>query len=234
MDYRIPYHWILHQLPITGVWPLDHQVYTTRAVKLTMASNPAVVLEVGCGDGYNCGLLARQGVRTVGFDLNSHAIRHAQALVPTGVFHQIDITQHPADELSMDDPYNAVLAVEVIEHIKPRKLPELVAKIGDLSTRFVLTTPSANIPATNPNHYKHYTQQEIDDLLTSAGFRIVSREGYGSIMAEKRFLRWRKVFDSRFLQLKPALRWLEKYYLKRATKSGMPDCRGYIFSAEKS
>ena len=72
------------------------------------------ILDIGCGGGLVCEPLARLGAKVTGADADAQAIEVARTHAESG---GLDITylNKPAEEI--DDQFDAVLALEIIEHV---------------------------------------------------------------------------------------------------------------------
>ena len=55
--YHLPDHWILEVKEAGEYFTKMHAAYVQRVVELVKESGARSVLEVGCGDGWNCGKL---------------------------------------------------------------------------------------------------------------------------------------------------------------------------------
>jgi len=97
------------------------------------------VLDVGCGDGYMCHVLASAGIQNVvGLDSANSRLRYAKATFPDGRFLQGDVFQLPFQ----DNSFDLVTAVEVLEHLeRPRGA---LAELKRVSRRYVLLTVPFN------------------------------------------------------------------------------------------
>jgi 2-polyprenyl-3-methyl-5-hydroxy-6-metoxy-1,4-benzoquinol methylase len=76
-NYRLPDHWILHEHKPDDIFTLLHSAYVRRAIDIIKASGAKTVLEVGCGDGWNCGEMSKAGLDVVGTDFIQNAITYA-------------------------------------------------------------------------------------------------------------------------------------------------------------
>lgn len=135
-----------------------------------------VVLDAGCGVGYGSTLLAL-GARSVhAIDISEDAVAYAKKYWAAA-----NIT-HAVEDLCFfsvtDQPrYDAIVAFEVIEHlIEPRLFLLRAFEALKAGGRIFLSVPNEKvIPHTvnlNPFHLKHYTPDEVHDLLSSCGFEV--------------------------------------------------------------
>jgi SAM-dependent methyltransferase len=122
--YDLPYHWFL---PRDSVWTRIHDAYVRRAVQLVTETKPRRVVEVGCGDGWNCHQLVKAGIAVTGVDWSKKGIALATILVPDGVFAVGDLTDSEF-RTRLSPPFDVALVVEVIEHIRPEECPTRFAQ----------------------------------------------------------------------------------------------------------
>lgn len=203
--YERPYHWFL---PRDSIWTRIHDAYVARAVQLVAESGARRVLEVGCGDGWNCQLLHVAGLDVTGVDWSARGIALARCLVPGAHFAVGDLRESGVRS-QLRPPFDAILMVEVIEHIPPSDSAAALRTLHDYLRPdgvIVLTTPSENWPNTNPRHFRHFTPESLESLVSEAGgYSILSMEGYGDVRITRRFSRLRPIVDNRFFRLKPVL-----------------------------
>ena len=233
--YLLPDHWIL-PLREPNLWTMDHEAYVRRAVELVVQSGALNVLEVGCGDGWNCGKLAEAGLQVVGIDWSANGIDHARRHVPSGRFLCCDITDAAFRDL-FPEPFDAIAFIEVIEHIPPIETTQALARIRAClkpSGKLILTTPSVNWPNNNSQHYRHFTADLLRAEIEKTGsLRVVSIEGYGDATVDRWFYGILRFFNNRYFAIKPIRDWAFKYYAQHYTRNTPLDrCRGLILVAE--
>jgi 2-polyprenyl-3-methyl-5-hydroxy-6-metoxy-1,4-benzoquinol methylase len=159
LQYEFPYHYIPH-FSRDGVplrvrhlrWGFEYLCYQTHIKALVESLGPKSVVEVGCGDGYLIGSLPAS-MRRMGVDLSEQAIRFARAFHP-------DVDFQAVDAASISARFDAVLAIEVMEHVPEfgisgfvRTLAELVGPGGVL----VVSVPSDVVPV-HAKHHRHYSE----------------------------------------------------------------------------
>ncbi len=230
--YHLPDHWILEVKEAGEYFTKMHAAYVQRVVELVKESGARSVLEVGCGDGWNCGKLVEAGVeKVVGIDWSRKGIAYASLLVPEARFFCGDIRD---DKFLREypHPFDAVIFVEVLEHIPPADcLAALrnITRVIKLGGRLVLTTPSTNFPNNNPQHYRHFDEATIRGLIAETGkLTIDSIEGYGDVVAEGRFYRLARWVDNRYYQIKPARKWLQRLCEPQWLHTPLTRCSGLI------
>jgi SAM-dependent methyltransferase len=199
--YFLPDHWIMHEHDPHGMNTTLHGYYVNRVIEIIKNSGAKTVLEVGCGDGWACGQMVKAGLEATGIDWSKRAIDYAKICVPDAKFLVGD-----AREAHFPERFDAVALIEVIEHIAP---DHCVTALRNISRHlkngaiFVLTTPSTNFKNANTQHYRHFTEAVLRDMISQVGgLSVVAIEGYGDAIAE--IAHWRKArwFNNRFYQIK--------------------------------
>lgn len=228
--YLLPDHWVAGN---TTIWNVLHEEYVRRVVEIVAGSGARRVLEVGCGDGWNCAKLVEAGLDVVGIDWSKNGIEHASRLVPKGTFYCGDVTD-PEFMSRFPERFDAVILVEVIEHIPPEDCVPLLQNISKLVKSgglFVLTTPSVNFPNDNPAHYRHFTPELLCDLVGQAGDLMVSSiEGYGDIPRERLHWRLARFVKNRIYTVHPIYDWLTERYRRHCRQRPLDRCHGLILT----
>ena len=213
--YRLPDHWILHDRQPDELFAKQHGAYVGRVVEVLKRSGVRTALEVGCGDGWNCARLVEAGIETVGIDWSPSAIAYASMLVQGARFFCGDV-RDPEFAARWPEPFDAALMIEVVEHIPPRDCVATlrnVARVIKPGGQLVLTTPSTNLTNKNEQHYRHFDEATLRQLIGEvSGLTIDSIEGYGDVPTEQRYYRWARWVDNRYYLIKPARRWLRRKY----------------------
>lgn len=236
-SYLLPDHWVISLRDNVGLWWLDHEAYVERVCDIVQERGAQTVLEVGCGDGWNCARLADRGLEVVGCDWSRNAIAHAARLVPKGRFYCGDVTD-PGFKRVFSEQFDAIVMVEVIEHIPPEACAGALANmLGFLREggTFVLTTPSVNQPNTNPQHYRHFDEATLRAEVTAVkAMEVVAVEGYGDARFEKAYHNVMRFFDNRLYRIKPLKRWLDDSYRRaHARQTPIERSRGLIMTSVK-
>ena len=235
-SYEFPDHWLLERTPF-DLFAVLHAAYVLRVVEIVRESGARTVLEAGCGDGWNCGKLAEAGLEVTGVEWSKNAVEHARRLVPRARFHCGDLLD-PAFRERFTEPYDAVILVEVLEHIPPADCVEALRKITSVlkpGGTFVLTTPSVNQPNQNPAHYRHFEEGTLREVIREAGsLEITAIEGYGDVPGEVAHWRMRRWIDNRFWTVKPLQKLLVDRYAARCSRTALSVCQGFIVTMRKS
>ena len=204
--YLLPDHWILHEREPDEMFTRLHGYYVNRVVEIIKQSGAKTVLEVGCGDGWACGQMVKAGLEVVGIDWSKNAIAYAAIRVPDARFLNADVRDIALAE-NFPDKFDAIALIEVIEHIPPDDcvfaLRNITEHLKDGAT-FVLTTPSTNFVNNNPQHYRHFTEGVLREIVSQVGgLTVVDVEGYGDVVAERALWRRARWIDNRFYRIKP-------------------------------
>ena len=236
-SYLLPDHWILPRTQKDSTFTVVHEVYVRRVVELIRQSGARTVLEAGCGDGWNCGKLVEVGLAVVGVDWSHNGIEHARRMVRGARFYCGDV-RDAGFRREFSDLFDAAIFVEVLEHIPPNDCIQAIRNIASLvkpGGLLVLTTPSVNTPNTNPQHYRHFDEPTLRELIAEAGeLSIEAIEGYGNVPLAARHWRIRRWFDNRYWTIKPARKWLVDRYAARCAGTPLDVCEGLILTMRKT
>lgn len=170
-QYTFPYHHIPHFLPDgTGTriqllgWGFEY-LCSQRDMKETVEGlNPKSVLEVGCGDGGMIGALDRSIPRRMGVDVCKEAIAFAKAFFS-------DVEFSAMDAAEVQETFDVVMAVEVLEHIPDHSVSRFLRILADRTKtggHVFLSVPSNNIPL-KEKHFRHYDEQRLRSELQASG-----------------------------------------------------------------
>lgn len=215
---------------------VHHDLYVQCAIDACKRCRGRRVIEVGCGDGWNCPLLIMAGFDVVGTDYNTEAIRWATELVPDARFFSSDLTsgQLPTD---LETGFDIVLAIEVIEHIAPPQCKQAMRQMRSLARNggsLVATVPSANMPNNNPEHFRHFTPQSLSDTIEE-GLQWKVREiyGCGELSFYHRFERFvRPLIENRLFHLRAIESLIFRHYLASARRTEASKCLNLVVIAD--
>lgn len=162
---------------------IRHPWETTRARMILRLLTPELagkaplrVLDVGCGDGYT--------------------LKHVKAAFPLSLIDGVDINldtsvkddlhQHGINAVrdirELKGPYNVILLLDVIEHIKEDApfLQQLVREHAGKGCFFMITVPAHPILSSSQEHFlrhfRRYRKQPFLQLISSTGLAI-ERDG---------------------------------------------------------
>jgi spore coat polysaccharide biosynthesis protein SpsF (cytidylyltransferase family) len=144
------------------------------------------LLDIACGDGYGCRILAGRVERVLGVDINAPLIAATQTANATA-----NISYEVADCLALALPDGAVTgitAMELIEHLPVDKVDNFVSEVRRVLVpggSFVCSTPQnshGDIPVV-PWHVKEYSVVELRAILERhfSSVKILSSKSGGRL-----------------------------------------------------
>ena len=168
-QYKFPYHYIPYfdsdsnanrlQLIDNG---FEYLCYVKHIISIIKSYDEQNILEVGCGDGRIINLLNRKDI--VGVDLSEKGITLAKAFNPESRFVL-------GDASDLNETFSIVFAVEVLEHIPEKIIPQFWKTLYDrckLNGKIIISVPSVNKEMIN-KHFRHYDLNLIKQEIESAG-----------------------------------------------------------------
>lgn len=162
--------------------------YRGRIIRRLLAVDPrragCKLVELGSGNGQFASEFcpAFPLVDFLGVDMSRHGVEHARRRVPGARFEVCDLQEPlPDDELHGFGATHAICS-EVLEHVDR---PEFVLKnaraVMAPGCRLVVTVPGGPMTPFDKHlgHRKHYSPQELESLLSAAGFEVERVAGFG-------------------------------------------------------
>lgn len=153
------------------------------------------VFEIGCGNGAFAHALLNLGCDVVGIDPSTSGISQASKLDRRGRFL---VRSHDSADLHLLGQYQAVIAIEVIEHVPDsHRFAKCMLDMMVSNGRGIITTPyhgyAKNLalalvpgafdrhfdPLTQGGHVKFFSVRTITKLLTDAGARDIRIQRVG-------------------------------------------------------
>jgi 2-polyprenyl-3-methyl-5-hydroxy-6-metoxy-1,4-benzoquinol methylase len=209
-QYAFPYHHLPHLRrgrARTGRrlrWGVEYLCYQLHLAQRVQSVAPRSVLDVGCGDGRFLSLVGDAVPRRKGVDLSEGAIRFARAFVP-------DVEFDVANAADLDETFDVVTAVEVLEHVPDEAVPGFLRTLAERTRAggmLLLSVPTTNVPL-NKKHYRHYDRALLESQLAASGAPLVL-EDVEYVYQQSRLERLvDRVTSNRFLTVEsPALEWL--------------------------
>lgn len=130
------------------------------------------ILDIACAEGFGTKILSRVANIVIGVDIDNKIIKQAQVnnsatniIYQTGDAHNLSFS---------DNTFDAVVSMETVEHVAPKKFLPQLKRVLKPSGILLLSTPqnrNGNIPL-NPFHNKEYSLKEIKKII-SKYFQIV-------------------------------------------------------------
>jgi SAM-dependent methyltransferase len=169
---------------------------TFRAKLTRLLSHGAVrdLLEIGCGPGYFLAEARRAGIATVvGVDRNPWAVEEARRK-------NLEAHVGSIDALAPDRTFDAVVMLDVIEHIAAPLafLVEVRKRLRPAGRVFIMTPNIRSLLARLsgrrwvsfkiPEHVYYYSPRSMRRLLERAGFEVLSTRGTGQYVTVEFFL----------------------------------------------
>ncbi|MDO8421542.1 MAG: class I SAM-dependent methyltransferase [Parvibaculum sp.] len=156
-------------------WGFEYLLYNHKVVEIINALTPNSVLDVGCGDGYLLGQLPDTIQKRVGVDINARALGFAKAFFPNVEFKNCDVSE-------IEETFDVVCAIEVIEHIPDDSVANFLALISARVSpggSLIISVPTTNEPL-NSKHFRHYDLPLLEAHLSSlpSDFMIVKTQYY--------------------------------------------------------
>jgi ubiquinone/menaquinone biosynthesis C-methylase UbiE len=139
---------------------------------------PAMILDVGCGDGRHCRLIDKNGGRSVGIDLSESMIAVAKRYYPEGDFRLMNMIALDFGAGSFDGIWSS----GSIYHVSKNELRTVLAEFarvlkvaGVLALNFKLGTGEGmeTNPASYggaPRYFAYYENEEMTETLNRYGF----------------------------------------------------------------
>ncbi len=156
------------------------------------------VLDVGCGNGYTCGMFLERGCEVTGIDLSKSGIEIARRTYPSGRFELLAADDSLLDNLNAQ-PFDMIISTEVVEHLyAPRSYVQGVFNALKPGGKFICTTPyhgylknlaislsgswdSHWSPLWDGGHIKLWSRRTLSTLLAEAGFVNTTIRGAGRL-----------------------------------------------------
>ncbi len=180
-QYSIPYHYLPWEQD--GVWRVGcflwwgfeylavlNTVLELVGKILQHDQSQAKVLDFGCGDGrLIVELLARYPSLAIvaGVDISEKALTFARAM--TWRDQRVEFFLNVTTAVKKMGQFDIAVAMEVLEHIPPADLPDIVAHLHSALTEdgwLIVSVPTTNIPL-NRKHYQHFTLKTLTQILDS-------------------------------------------------------------------
>lgn len=189
--------WILHRIG----YELAGQEYGEEFQNSAMAMQRSLIethlpkgariVDIGCGAGRWCRLLASRAEQVIGVDLNPPDLEHFRTENGQS---SIDFIRADATSLPLDTEVDAVLMVHFLEHLE-EPIP-LLTQLHTITSKLFIEVPDF---ASNPlnlvrwhreapffsdeDHTREYTFSLLQDQLQQSGWQIVDCRQQGGALA---------------------------------------------------
>ena len=134
------------------------------------------VLDAACGCGYGGHVLKTAGCEVVGIDIEPDAIEYAKKYWPGAEYFEFDLNRD-----SLLDEFDCVVSFETLEHLSnPEHALKQFAKVSknlicSVPNELQMPFSSMRIKDDKYPHRRHYTPNELDELLKSCGWSVKER-----------------------------------------------------------
>lgn len=181
---------------LSGKTSLENQDGMTRdRIKIAykfLPKNSKKILDIGAGNGFIEELISSKNVKMFGNDISSASIKNLRIKFK-GQFRKESIYKMKYPKKTFD----AIFALEVLEHVPPSKILNLLKKIRDFLRKkgsLIISVPTnegLEKMKSNPNgHVRTYTENLIRAELKIAGFRVMKLK---TLYAFKNFYAFKKI-----------------------------------------
>ena len=172
---------------------------TPRILEILKELGAKRVLDLGAGNGALTGELAQAGYQMVGVEYDKDGVEIARRAHPAVPFYNYGVQDDPALVRAKEEPFDAVISTEVIEHLfSPHLLPTYAKGVLKPGGHLIITTPYhgylKNLALAvagkwdwhftalrHGGHIKFWSRDTITQLLSANGFRVVGFSGVGRL-----------------------------------------------------
>jgi 2-polyprenyl-3-methyl-5-hydroxy-6-metoxy-1,4-benzoquinol methylase len=146
------------------------------------------IIDVGCGTGYGCHLLAREALSVVGIDRDPDAIAYCRNHYSDA---KISFIRGDAENLQTNDTYDVCISFQVIEHLHdPTHLLMELRKITNPGGFVLLTTPNSKtgLEGKSDNPF-HVSEMSFDQFSEAVSKSFDSSQVFGISYARRHRIR---------------------------------------------
>ena len=181
----------------TDAAPCSCGYIAPQVIKLLGRLQVRRVLDIGAGNGALCSMIADIGCEVVGIEYDKQGVELARAAHPAIPFYNYGVQDDPADLLSAESRFDAVVSTEVIEHLfAPHLLTAYAAATLRGGGFLIVSTPYhgylKNLVLSildkwdvhhtslwHGGHIKFWSRATLTQLLAESGFRVLEFHGVG-------------------------------------------------------
>jgi len=150
----------------------QRRVYEGLLNMIARPGSAGRALDVGCGAGRWCVLLAERGYRVTGVDLQPTLIEENRRRFP-----EIEFAEGMLQEFTSPERFDLVSSVTVLQHLPFSEHARAVARLRDLTAAGGHAIVLENVRHQAPNHFSR-TVSGWTSLFEDAGFRTLVAEPY--------------------------------------------------------
>lgn len=154
--------------------PIDH--YNRYCFAVENVRDSDYVADIACACGYGSSMLAAKAKKVIGVDIFRPVVDFANKIFASD---NCSFICQDAQSLHLQEELDTVVSFETIEHIpEPDKFLNAVHKILKKDGKIICSVPNETtrpyIKEGNSFHYRHYTREQFEQLLSECGFEIVT------------------------------------------------------------
>ncbi len=151
----------------------------------------ANVLDAGCGTGRDSKLLSDKGCIVTGLDLSAGMIALARKKYPGLQFVQDDLLNLPFTNASFDGIWAmaSLVHLESVSDVEKalQEFHRILKKGGVLHVTVQANIESKKFAVSNERFYQYFTKEEMEKLVTQAGFKIKKLYQYTDENTQKKY-----------------------------------------------
>jgi 2-polyprenyl-3-methyl-5-hydroxy-6-metoxy-1,4-benzoquinol methylase len=179
--YDIPYHYLptkerkdVWRVARYLYWGYEYLAVLDAVLSLVVSYQPKRLLDFGCGDGRLIRELVNNysEVEAIGIDSSQRALLFANALLYN--VSNVSFFQKLSDIDSKLLPVDMIVAMEVLEHIRPAEVKSVINDFRyalNPDGFLIVTVPTTNTPV-HKKHYQHFSIESFK-MITSEAFVCV-------------------------------------------------------------
>jgi len=226
-QYSFPYHFLPYvedskwQIARVLPWGYQYLAYLHVVIDIIGQYQPHNLLDFGCGDGRLVSELYQKGLKNiVGLDLSVRATNMAKSMIE---YEKESIRFINSMAELKQENFNTVTAIEVLEHIEPKRLSEILESIFNVMEDggfFIVSVPTSNIPL-NKKHYQHFTltsfAEQMKPFFCIEKYWFVHKSGWATNLLNKLVVN--RFFITQWSFLLRATTFIYKSYFMYAEES---------------
>ncbi len=170
------------QLERWHFWYVGRRALVERLLARYLDHRPHLFLDLGCGTGLMVEILLRRGHRVVGLDLRPEGLLATRQILPQACLLQSEATRLPL----MEDVFDAVMLLDVAEHVDDRALLVEVRRILRPGGWAIITVPAMpwlwSYRDEAAGHLRRYTRRQLASLLAETQLQVQEMRYYQCLL----------------------------------------------------
>lgn len=179
--------------------PCNCDYLTAPVIHLIKQLGVGRVLDIGCGNGYLCDALFKEGIRVVGIDCDQSGINISKKAYPQIPFYCIGVEDGPRTLIETEGVFDLVVSTEVVEHLfAPHLLAQYASEVLCTNGYLLVSTPYHGYlknllialfdkwdfhhqPLWHGGHIKFWSRHTLTQLFESNNFDVKAFKGVGRV-----------------------------------------------------